>query len=50
MRRYWRSTARAFEMVPCIPLGTFQIRTAYRSSLTGVIEATGPYFWNVRRA
>jgi hypothetical protein len=20
---------RAFEMVPCIPLGTFQIRTAY---------------------
>jgi peptide/nickel transport system substrate-binding protein len=41
---------RAFEMVPCIPLGTFQIRTAYRSNLTGVIEATGPYFWNVRRA
>ena len=40
---------RAFEMVPCIPLGTFQIRTAYRSNLTGVIEATGPYFWNVRR-
>ena len=22
---------RAFSMVPCIPLGTFQIRTAYRS-------------------
>jgi peptide/nickel transport system substrate-binding protein len=40
---------RAFEMVPCIPLGTFQIRTAYRSNLQGVIEATGPYFWNVRR-
>ena len=40
---------RAFEMVPCIPLGTFQIRSAYRSNLTGVIEATGPYFWNVRR-
>ncbi len=40
---------RAFEMVPCIPLGTFQIRTAYRKSLTGVISATGPYFWNVRR-
>jgi len=40
---------RAFEMVPCIPLGTFQIRTAYRKNLTGVIEATGPYFWNVRR-
>ena len=41
---------RAFEMVPCVPLGTFQIRTAYRKTLTGVIEATGPYFWNVRRA
>ena len=40
---------RAFEMVPYIPLGTFQIRTAYRANLTGVIEATGPYFWNVRR-
>jgi peptide/nickel transport system substrate-binding protein len=40
---------RAFEMVPCVPLGTFQIRTAYRRNLTGVIEATGPYFWNVRR-
>jgi peptide/nickel transport system substrate-binding protein len=40
---------RAFEMVPCIPLGTFQIRTAYRRNITGVIEATGPYFWNVRR-
>jgi peptide/nickel transport system substrate-binding protein len=40
---------RAFEMVPCVPLGTFQIRSAYRNNLTGVIEATGPYFWNVRR-
>ncbi len=40
---------RAFEMVPYIPLGTFQIRTAYRANLTGVIEATGPYFWNIRR-
>jgi peptide/nickel transport system substrate-binding protein len=41
--------ARAFDQVPYIPLGTFQIRTAYRSDLTGVISATGPYFWNVRR-
>jgi peptide/nickel transport system substrate-binding protein len=40
---------RAFEMVPCIPLGMFQIRTAYRASLTGVVSGTGPYFWNVRR-
>jgi peptide/nickel transport system substrate-binding protein len=40
---------RAFQMVPCVPLGTFQIRTAYRANLTGVISATGPYFWNVKR-
>ncbi len=40
---------RAFEMVPYVPLGTFQIHSAYRANLTGVIEATGPYFWNVRR-
>ena len=40
---------RAFDQVPSIPLGKFDIRTAYRKSLTGVIEATGPYFWNVRR-
>ena len=25
------------------------IRTAYRKSLTGLIEATGAYFWNFRR-
>jgi peptide/nickel transport system substrate-binding protein len=41
--------ARAFEMVPFIPLGQFQIRTAYRKNLTGLIEATGAYFWNIRR-
>ena len=34
---------RAFEMVPWSALGTFQIRTAYRSDLTGVIKATVPY-------
>jgi hypothetical protein len=39
----------AFEMVPCIPRGRFQIRTACRSNLTGVIEVTGPYFCNVTR-
>jgi len=40
---------RAFDQVPFVPLGTWQIHSAYRSNLTGVIEATGPYFWNVRR-
>ena len=40
---------RAFSQVPSIPLGTFQIRTAHRKNLTGLIEATGPYMWNIRR-
>jgi peptide/nickel transport system substrate-binding protein len=41
---------RAFEMAPSVPLGTFIIPTAYRKNLTGMIEATGPYMWNIRRA
>ena len=40
---------RAFDMVPSVPLGTFIIPTAYRRNLTGLIEATGPYMWNIRR-
>ena len=42
--------ARAFDQVPSVPLGLFQILTAYRSNLTGLIEASGPYMWNIRRA
>ena len=41
--------ARAFEMVPCVPLGTYQVWMAYRADLTGVISLNAPYFWNVRR-
>ena len=41
---------RAFDQVPYVPIGMFQIRSAYRKSLTGVVEGTAPYFWNVRRA
>jgi peptide/nickel transport system substrate-binding protein len=41
---------RAFENVPFVPVGQFQIRTAYRKNLIGQIEATGAYFWNIRRA
>jgi len=39
----------AFQSVPTVPLGQFQIRTAYRRNLSGVIAATGSFFWNVRR-
>jgi peptide/nickel transport system substrate-binding protein len=41
---------RAFDQVPYVPIGTFQIRKAYRKSLLGMVEGTAPYFWNVRRA
>jgi peptide/nickel transport system substrate-binding protein len=41
---------RAFEMVPFINVGQFQIRSAYRKNLTGIIEGTGAFMWNVRRA
>ena len=40
---------RVFEMVPFINLGQFEIRSAYRKDLTGIIEGTGAFMWNVRR-
>jgi peptide/nickel transport system substrate-binding protein len=40
---------RAFETVPMIPLGQFQIRTAHNKNLAGRIEANGALFWNIRR-
>jgi peptide/nickel transport system substrate-binding protein len=40
---------RAYDQVPYVPLGLIHIRTAWRRDLTGVIEATGPYMWNIRR-
>jgi peptide/nickel transport system substrate-binding protein len=33
-----------------VPLGRFFIRTAFRRTVTGVLQGTAPYFWNVRRA
>ena len=38
-----------YRQVPTVTLGQFQIPTAYRKSLAGKLEATGPLFWNVRR-
>ncbi len=40
----------AFQVLPFVPLGQFQIRSAYSRSITGVVEGTGIYPWNVRRA
>src|SRR5690242_16301788 len=39
-----------YTQVPTVTLGQFQIPTAYRKSLAGKLEFTGPLFWNVRRA
>lgn len=39
-----------YTQVPTVTLGQFQIPTAWRKSLTGKLEATGPLFWNVKRA
>jgi len=41
--------ARAFEQVPYVLCGQFQIRTAYRKYLTGLIEGGAAYMWNIRR-
>jgi len=40
----------AFQTVPSVPLGQFQMYNAYRKNLTGVVEAFGAQFWNARRA
>jgi len=40
----------AFQVLPFVPLGQFKIRAAYSRSITGVVEGTGIYPWNVRRA
>lgn len=39
----------AFAEAPIVPLGSFDVRTAYRSDLVGVIPASVLYPWNVRR-
>ena len=50
MRRRIAATIQkqAFIDVPYLPLGTFYPSTAYRSSLTGVLDGQA-IFWNVRR-
>ena len=39
-----------YAQVPTITLGQFQIPTAFRKSLIGKLEYTGPLFWNIKRA
>jgi peptide/nickel transport system substrate-binding protein len=39
----------AFAQAPIVPLGMFDVRTAHRADLTGLIPASVLYPWNVRR-
>lgn len=39
----------AWEAVPIAPTGLFRLRTAFRSDLTGVLQAPNPMLWNSRR-
>jgi peptide/nickel transport system substrate-binding protein len=41
--------AENFDKAPTCNLGQFQIPTAWRKTLTGKLEGTGPFFWNIRR-
>ena len=41
--------ARAFETVPMIPLGLFQIHTAFAKDVVGHTKFDGALFWNLRR-
>ncbi len=38
----------ALHEVATVPLGQFFLKTAYRSSITGILQGIGPYPWNVR--
>jgi peptide/nickel transport system substrate-binding protein len=39
-----------FDQVPYIPLGQFQQPTVFRSAVTGIVPASTPLFWNLRKA
>ena len=40
----------AFEQVPYVPLGQFQQPTVVRASVQGIVPATAPLFWGLRKA
>jgi peptide/nickel transport system substrate-binding protein len=41
--------ARAFEVVPFIPLGQYRGRAAYRTTLMGVVNSPVPVLWNIAK-
>ena len=40
----------AFASVPYIPLGQFVLPTAYRKSLSDIVDAYAPFFWGMNKA
>lgn len=40
----------AFDAVPYIPLGQYAVPTAYRKSLTNIVDAYAPFFWGLNKA
>jgi peptide/nickel transport system substrate-binding protein len=40
---------RAFEVVPFIPLGQYRTRGAYRTTLTGTVDAPIAFQWNIEK-
>jgi peptide/nickel transport system substrate-binding protein len=40
----------AFETVPFVPLAQYQVRTAYRSNVKGVLHGPAVLPWNVAKS
>ncbi len=40
---------RAFATVPYVPLGQYRSATALRTNVTGLIQASAPLMWNIRK-
>jgi peptide/nickel transport system substrate-binding protein len=41
---------RAFEVVPFIPVGQYHARAAFRSYLSGMVDAPIAFLWNIEKA
>jgi peptide/nickel transport system substrate-binding protein len=39
----------AFAAVPYVPLGQYQLSTALRRNVTGLVKASAPFMWNIRK-
>jgi peptide/nickel transport system substrate-binding protein len=39
----------AFAAAPYVPIGQYQLPTAMRRNVTGLISASAPFAWNIRK-